>query len=140
MRIQIVSNTAAGLIFSICILLASPPSYAETAWTTKNKNFIIQTCFNQAQSQARAVYNTLLYGKIPQAEYEAFMVSNNTQLLQSCQCVVNRLSSEYQPDELLGNPEGVTRYTNTLSGSNGPCGLDVESLLSDMRTRISGSH
>jgi hypothetical protein len=134
MRIQVVS-----LIFSISLVFASSPSLAETEWTIKSKNFIIQSCFNKAQTQARPIYKSMFYGKMSDVEYEAFSVSNNTQLLQSCQCVVNRISAEYQLNEVLGNLERVSSYTNTLAGSDGPCGLNVESLLADMRTRISGS-
>jgi len=139
MRIQGVSRTVAGFIFSLCLFLASSASLAEEEWNIKNKNHMIQVCFDRAQTESRATYKALFYGKMFNVEYEAFLVANNTQLLQSCQCVVNRITSEYQPSALLGNPEGVSTYTNALSGNEGPCGTNIESLLADMRTRISGS-
>ena len=139
MRIQNVSCTIAGLFFSCSLLLASSASLAAEEWNIKNKNHMIQVCFDKAEVESRATYKALFYGKMSNLEYDAFLVSNNTQLLQSCQCVVNRITSEYQPTALFGNPEGASSYANTLSGDDGPCGTNQESLLADMRSRMSGS-
>jgi len=139
MRIQVVSRATAGFIFSISLILAFNPSQAAADWNVKNKNFMIQACFDKAQTQSSPLYKAMFYGKMSDVEYEAFLVSNNTQLLQSCQCVVNRITAEYQPSEILGKPDQVSHFTNTLSGDDGPCGLNLESLLADMRARISSS-
>lgn len=125
------------LLFHVGNTLAEDGQIEE--WNVKNRNFIIQSCFDKAQSKARPIYKAMFYGKMSDAEYEAFLVSNNTQLLQSCQCVVNRITFEYLPNEILENPERVGSYTNMLSGDDGPCGLNIEILLADMRTRMSGS-
>ncbi len=136
---RLMVNHQFSLVGAICLLLtcATPLIADETPrWERSTKNALIQVCYTTSVQKSAAAYKALFYTKIPDAVYEAFLVVNSQHLVSTCQCIINRLTATYTPDQLSSDIEQVLTDTDALIDSGGACQTDADQVMANLRGRL----
>ncbi len=131
-RLRLVGGT-------LCLLLTcSTPLFADEIprWEQSTKNALIQVCYTTSVQRTTAAYKSLFYTKIPDAVYDAFLVVNSQHLVNTCQCVINRLTTTYTPDQFSSKTQELLTDTQALIDHNGPCQTDVDHVLANLQSRL----
>ena len=124
---------------AICLLLTcSTPLFADEIphWEQSTKNTLIQICYTTSVQRTTAAYKSLFYTKIPNTVYEAFLVVNSQHLTSTCQCIVNRLTATYTPEQFSSDIQQVLADTNALINHDGPCQTDVGQVMANLQSRL----
>jgi len=124
---------------AICLLLTcSTPLFADEIphWEQSTKNTLIQACYTTSAQQTTAAYKSLFYMRISNAVYEDFLVVNSQHLVSTCQCVINRLTATYTPEQLSSDTQQLLTDTSALIGRDGPCQTDVDQVMANLQSRL----
>jgi len=105
-------------------------------WSRQYRQTLVQSCHQQSLGRSTEVYRQAFNGQMDSRSFEAFLVSNSAQLARTCQCLFQRISSQFSPSEFETQTTLVSALSESLLSEGGACATDVERVIADALARL----
>jgi len=128
----------AAIVLVVCMQSVSAIVIADEPepWSRQYRQTLVQTCYEQSVAQTTEIYRQAFNGVMDNRSFEAFLVSNSTQLATTCQCLFNRISNQFSPSEFETKTTQVSTLSEALVSEGGACATDVERVIADALARL----